>query len=75
MRSPRNATKSSPRSLQLEKACTQQRRPNAAKKKETLLVPASSLEGRRSAEGQLCRATGAGEELEPAQWGHHPQGC
>ena len=33
MRSPRTATKSSPRSPQLEKACAQQRRPNAAKKK------------------------------------------
>ena len=31
MRSPRTATKSSPRSPQLEKACTQQRRPNADK--------------------------------------------
>ena len=33
MRSPHNTTKSSPRSPQLEKARTQQRRPNAAKKK------------------------------------------
>ena len=33
MRSPRTATKSSPRSPQLEKACAQQRRPKAAKKK------------------------------------------
>ena len=33
MRSPRTATKSSPRSPQLEKACTQQRRPNAVKNK------------------------------------------
>ena len=32
MRSPRTAMKSSPRSLQLEKACAQQRRPNTAKK-------------------------------------------
>ena len=32
MRSPRTPTKSSPHSPQLEKACTQQRRPNAAKK-------------------------------------------
>ena len=32
MRSALTAAKSSPRSLQLEKACTQQRRPNAAKK-------------------------------------------
>ena len=31
MKSPRTTMKSSPRSLQLEKACTQQRRPNAAK--------------------------------------------
>ena len=34
MRSPRTPTKSSPRSLQLEKARVQQRRPNAAKKKK-----------------------------------------
>ena len=33
MRSPCTATKSSSRSLQLEKACTHQRRPNAAKNK------------------------------------------
>ena len=33
MRSPRTATKSSPCSLQLEKARVQQRRPNAAKNK------------------------------------------
>ena len=33
MRSPRTATKSSPRSPQLEKAHTQQRRPNTAKNK------------------------------------------
>ena len=33
MRSPRAATKSGPRSLQLEKAHTQQQRPNAAKNK------------------------------------------
>ena len=33
MRSPHTATKSSPRSLQLEKARTQQQRPNAAKNK------------------------------------------
>ena len=33
MRSPCTATTSSPRSLQLEKACAQQRRPNAAKNK------------------------------------------
>ena len=33
MRSPRTAMKSSPRSPQLEKACTQQQRPNAAKNK------------------------------------------
>ena len=33
MRSPRTATKSSPRSPQLEKAHSQQRRPNAVKKK------------------------------------------
>ena len=33
MRSPCTATKSSPRSPQLEKACVQQRRPNAAKNK------------------------------------------
>ena len=36
MRSPRTATKSSPRSPQLEKARAQQRRPNAAKKKKYL---------------------------------------
>ena len=35
MRSPCTATKSSPRSPQLEKARTQQRRPNAAKNKKT----------------------------------------
>ena len=34
MRSPRTATKSSPRLPQLEKAHAQQRRPNAAKKKK-----------------------------------------
>ena len=34
MRSPCTTTKSSPRSPQLEKACTQQRRPNAAKKEK-----------------------------------------
>ena len=34
MRSPRTATKSSPSSPQLEKACVQQRRPNAAKNKQ-----------------------------------------
>ena len=33
MRSLRTATKSSPHSLQLEKACMQQQRPKAAKKK------------------------------------------
>ena len=33
MRSPRTTTKSSPRSLQLEKAHMQQRRPNVAKNK------------------------------------------
>ena len=33
MRSPRTAVKSSPRSLQLEKARAQQQRPNAAKNK------------------------------------------
>ena len=31
MRRPCTATESSPRALQLEKACAQQRRPNAAK--------------------------------------------
>ena len=41
MRSPRTATKSSPCSLQLEKARAQQRRPNAAKikKRERDLIP------------------------------------
>ena len=34
MRSPQAATKSSPHSLQLEKARVQQWRPNAAKKKK-----------------------------------------
>ena len=34
MRSPRTATKSSTRSPQLENACAQQRRPNAAKKEK-----------------------------------------
>ena len=34
MRSPHAAMKSSPRSLQLEKAHAQQQRPNAAKKKK-----------------------------------------
>ena len=34
MRSLRTTTKSSPRSLQLEKACAQQRRPNTAKNKK-----------------------------------------
>ena len=34
MRSPHTATKSSPRSPQLEKAREQQQRPNAAKKKK-----------------------------------------
>ena len=38
MRSPRTATKSSPHSPQLEKACAQQRRPNAAKKKKKDLL-------------------------------------
>ena len=33
MRNPHTATKSSPRSPQLEKACVQQWRPNAAKNK------------------------------------------
>ena len=37
MRSPRTATKSSPHSLQLEKACAQQRRSNAAKKNKKTL--------------------------------------
>ena len=37
MRSPHTVTKSSPRSPQLEKACAQQRRPNAAKNKINLL--------------------------------------
>ena len=34
MRSPRTAAKSSPHSLQLEKARAKQRRPNSAKKKK-----------------------------------------
>ena len=34
MRSPRTEMKSNPHSLQLEKARTQQRRPNTAKKKK-----------------------------------------
>ena len=34
MRNPRTATKSSPHSLQLEKARAQQQRPNAAKNKK-----------------------------------------
>ena len=34
MRSPHAATRSSPRSLQLEKACAQQRRPKAAKNRK-----------------------------------------
>ena len=38
MRGPCTATKSSPRSLQLEKARAQQRRPNAAKKKKVINV-------------------------------------
>ena len=38
MRSPCTAMKSSPRSPQLEKACTQQRRPNAAKKKKPINI-------------------------------------
>ena len=33
VRGPRTTTKSSPRSPQLERACTQQRRPNTAKNK------------------------------------------
>ena len=36
MRSPRTATKSSPRSSQPEKACAQQQRPNAAKNKNKI---------------------------------------
>ena len=38
MRSPRTATKSSPRSPQLEKAHVQQRRPNAAAKKKKFSI-------------------------------------
>ena len=38
MRSPCTATKSSPRSPQLEKACVQQQRPNAAKNKYIKLI-------------------------------------
>ena len=40
MRSPRTATKSCPHSPQLEKARAQQRRPNAAKNKQTNKCPA-----------------------------------
>ena len=46
MRSPRTATKSSPCSLQLEKARAQQRRPNAAKKFFKKLFFDSSFKGK-----------------------------
>ena len=42
MRSPRTSMRRSPRSWRLEKACVQQRRPNAAKKKKKRLKSSSS---------------------------------
>ena len=44
MRSPHTATKSSPRSLQLEKACAQQWRPNTAKNFKNFLKIGKELE-------------------------------
>ena len=43
MKSLCTTTKSSPRSPQLEKACTQQQRPNAAKKEKTDIVLITSI--------------------------------
>ena len=50
MRSPRTATKSSPRSPQLEKARAQQQRPNAAIKKERKKEREGGREGERERE-------------------------
>ena len=50
MRSPCTATKSSPRSPQLEKAYAQQRRPNTAKKKEKKKKKKTKGEGKRKEE-------------------------
>ena len=44
MRSPHTATKNSPRSPQLEKACSQQQRPNTAINKEINKICTDSLE-------------------------------
>ena len=43
MRSPHTATKSSPRSLQLDKVRRQQQRPSAAKKKKKLKTSENSI--------------------------------
>ena len=60
MRSPHTTTKSSPCSLQLEKACTQQRRPNAAKTKtkrnqKKLLAPNEGGPGSIPGQGTRSR--------------------
>ena len=55
MRSPRTATKSSPRSPQLEKARAQQQRPNAAIKKERKKEREGGREGEREREREKER--------------------
>ena len=53
MSSPRTATKSSPHSRQLEKFCTQRRRPNAAKKKKNAQDLLAAGEGGRPLSASL----------------------
>ena len=71
MRSPRTATKSSPRSPQLEKARAQQRRPKAAKNKQitnkTIFLKRKSLQSSRFGFRMLDRAWESAF-LSKAQW-------
>ena len=55
MRSPCTTTKSSPHSLQLEKASMQQRRPNAAKNKERKKEEEGGREGGREGEREKSK--------------------
>ena len=68
MRSPRTATKSSPRSPQLEKAPAQQRRPNAAKnkfKKKKPFLPLQLSSKEQPIKGQKFKCLSV---LAPYKW-------
>ena len=72
MRSLRTATKSSPHSLQLENACSQQRRPNTIKNKlKKKKTKTGLLWSDELAHASVRAVPGSGRELSKHGWHQH----